>query len=81
MPAEGRGGRLREKMGIRAPKPHAARRVYLKEVDVAQRRFPFFRGAWKGIAKALCHSCPKIPLLRMRRQAFQAAGGEIEKKR
>ncbi|RNB89800.1 hypothetical protein EDM56_11590 [Brevibacillus fluminis] len=36
MPTGGWGDRRDRKNGNRAPKPHAARRVPLKEVDVAQ---------------------------------------------
>ncbi|MGO0062514.1 hypothetical protein ACTID9_21250 [Brevibacillus fluminis] len=52
MPAGGWKERLREKNGNCAPKPHAARRVYLKDADVAQSVSVFFAepgGHRKGI--------------------------------
>ncbi|RNB85941.1 hypothetical protein EDM56_18260 [Brevibacillus fluminis] len=57
MPAGGRSERPGKKSGNCAPKPHAARRVYLEE-DVLRKAFPLFFPSLAGIAKAsAAHSC------------------------
>ncbi|RNB89445.1 hypothetical protein EDM56_09600 [Brevibacillus fluminis] len=50
MPAGGQGVRPRAKNENCAPKPHAARRVYLKD-DMWRKAFSFFAHGLAGIVK------------------------------